>query len=467
MLACRPLLLAWILLSVVQSHTWRACTDLLPLDLLTVALPRPGQAPPTQVQMVQSRGSRGLRLTGAPPAALSFSASQIFTNCDGFPAEFSLVATVKVQKLRPKTSEFLFSVVKEVSGSLLLGLRISETRVHLQTRLPGPWSRLTFKDVPLDNNMWHTLVLSVSGQYAALTVDCGLPLELKQVRSFPSTLSTRGSRFFIGSGGRWRGRFSGLLRQLVLLPGSDASPRLCPTSEPGLAELSVPQVLKSTPLQLDQQRPVYPYEAEARVTAGDRPRCSEPELGQLWLDSLRKGLSICDGLMWRTLLQKKDRLDYLEDYQDLYTLSETFDVEIFSIPSEGLFMAAANRDSGPGSAIYRWTNRSFQLYQNISTQQARAWKHFTIKNKNFLVVADIRRAEPELSVIYRWNQRLRRFLRYQTLETHAAQDWEAFQIQNHSFLVVANHRRARDFSHNIHSVIYRWNPETKGCPLWF
>lgn len=61
--------------------------------------------------------------------------------------------------------------------------------------------------------------------------------------------------------------------------------------------------------------------------------------------------------------------------------------------------------------------------------------------QNFLVVADIRRAEPELSVIYRWNQRLRRFLRYQTLETHAAQDWEAFQIQNHSFLVVANHRR--------------------------
>ena len=39
----------------------------------------------------------------------------------------------------------------------------------------------------------------------------------------------------------------------------------------------------------------------------------------------------------------KERLDYVEDYQDLYTSSETFDVEVFSIPSEGLFMAAANR----------------------------------------------------------------------------------------------------------------------------
>ncbi len=39
----------------------------------------------------------------------------------------------------------------------------------------------------------------------------------------------------------------------------------------------------------------------------------------------------------------KERLDYVEDYQDLYTSSETFDVEVFSIRSEGLFMAAANR----------------------------------------------------------------------------------------------------------------------------
>lgn len=37
------------------------------------------------------------------------------------------------------------------------------------------------------------------------------------------------------------------------------------------------------------------------------------------------------------------RLDYVEDYQDLYTPSETFDVELFSIQSQGLFMAAANR----------------------------------------------------------------------------------------------------------------------------
>uniref|UniRef100_UPI0037E8870F thrombospondin-type laminin G domain and EAR repeat-containing protein-like n=1 Tax=Semicossyphus pulcher TaxID=241346 RepID=UPI0037E8870F len=462
MLVCHFLLLTWMLLSVrVHSQSWRPCTDLLPLDLLTRALPRPGQAPPTQVQMVQSRGSRGLRLGGALVTALSFPTSQIFTNCDYFPAEFSLVTTIKTPRLRQKRNEYIFSVVEEESDSLLLGLRVSENSLHLLVTPPGVGgrSRLSFKDVGLDDNRWHTLVLAVTGPYVTLTIDCGLPLELKQVQSFPSALSTRGSRFFIGSRRRLRGRFSGLLRQLVLLPGSDATPRLCPSADPGLAELSVPQILKSTPLMPDHHGPVYPYEAEARVTRGNPPRCSGPEQGQLWFNAQRKGLFICDGLTWRTLLQNKERLDYVEDYQDLYTSSETFDVEVFSIPSEGLFMAAANRDSRPGSGIYKWRNGSFQLYQNISTQEARAWKHFTIDDKVFLVVANSKEAEPELSVIYRWNPRRRRFLRHQTLETHAALDWEAFQIHNSSFLVVANHRR--DSNHNIHSVIYRWNPNTK------
>ncbi|KAM6978124.1 thrombospondin-type laminin G domain and EAR repeat-containing protein-like isoform 1-T1 [Tautogolabrus adspersus] len=464
MLMCRSLLLTWVLLTArVRSQSWRPCTDLLPLDLLTRALPRPDQVLPTQLQMVQSRGSRGLRLGGVSSTTLSFPASQIFTNCDLFPSEFSLVATIKIPRLRQKRNEYVFSVVEEESDSLLLGLRVSENSLHLLVTHPGVGrrSRMTFKDVGLDDNRWHTVVLAVTGPYTTLTVDCGLPLELKQVQSFPSTLSTRESRLFIGSRRRMRGRFSGLLRQLVLLPGSDATPRLCPSANPSLAELSVPQILKSNPLQPDHQGPVYPYEAEARVTTGNPPRCSGPEQGQLWFNTRRRDLFICDGLTWRTLLQNKERLDYVEDYQDLYTSSETFDVEVFSIPSEGLFMAAANRDSRPGSGIYKWRDGSFQLYQNISTQEARAWKHFTIEDKIFLVVANSKEAEPELSVIYRWNQRRRRFLRHQTLETHSALDWEAFQIHNDSFLVVANHRRARDSNHNIHSVIYRWSPNTK------
>uniref|UniRef100_A0A3B3UW47 Thrombospondin type laminin G domain and EAR repeats n=1 Tax=Poecilia latipinna TaxID=48699 RepID=A0A3B3UW47_9TELE len=308
MLVYRPLLVTWVLLaSSVRSQSWRPCTDLRPIDLLSKALPRPAQATPTQ--MVQSRGSRGIRLTGTTPTALSFTASQIFTNCDYFPSEFSLVATMKIKRLRKKVS-------------------------------------ITESDL-------------------------------------------------------------------------------------------------------------------IRVTAGDRPPCSGPEKGQLWFNVRKKGLFICDGMIKSVFFADKERLDYVEDYQDFYTRSETLDVELFSIPSEGLFMAAANRDSRPGSGIYKWINGSFQLYQNVSTQEAQAWKYFTIDDKVFLVVADMQKAEPELSTIYRWNRRQKRFIRFQTLETHSARDWEAFHIHNNSFLVVANHMRAKDSNHNIHSVIYRWNPDTK------
>lgn len=59
----------------------------------------------------------------------------------------------------------------------------------------------------------------------------------------------------------------------------------------------------------------------------------------------------------------------------------------------------------------------------------------------FLAVANSREAELQLSVIYRWQRRRRRFVQHQTLQTHSAVDWEAFSIQQQHFLVVANHRR--------------------------
>lgn len=159
-----------------------------------------------QLQMVQSRGSRGFRLAGTMATSMSFRASQIFTNCNYFPAEFSLVATLKISKLRQKvslssrrtwsspvlcdgtwlcslcsqTNEYIFSVVKEGSNLLLLGLRVSENHLHLVILSPGVGrrSRVTFKDVNLDDNRWHTVALAVTGPYATLTVDCGLPLEM-------------------------------------------------------------------------------------------------------------------------------------------------------------------------------------------------------------------------------------------------------------------------------------------------
>lgn len=71
-------------------------------------------------------------------------------------------------------------MVQEGTDTLLLGLRVSQNRLHLLTTPPGleGRKRLSFKDVGLDDNLWHTVVLAVTGPYATLTVNCGLPLEL-------------------------------------------------------------------------------------------------------------------------------------------------------------------------------------------------------------------------------------------------------------------------------------------------
>ena len=74
------------------------------MDFLSRVLPRAGEAPLSEVRMVQSRGARGLQLAGAQSAP-SFPASQIFNNCDSFPGEFSIVVTFKIPRLANKVRE--------------------------------------------------------------------------------------------------------------------------------------------------------------------------------------------------------------------------------------------------------------------------------------------------------------------------------------------------------------------------
>jgi hypothetical protein len=52
----------------------------------------------------------------------------------------------------------------------------------------------------------------------------------------------------------------GLMRQLVMLPGSDATPRLCPSRNAQLAELSIPRALQGLPRKSDDNDVLkYPY----------------------------------------------------------------------------------------------------------------------------------------------------------------------------------------------------------------
>uniref|UniRef100_A0A4X2LJ22 Thrombospondin type laminin G domain and EAR repeats n=1 Tax=Vombatus ursinus TaxID=29139 RepID=A0A4X2LJ22_VOMUR len=439
-------------------------TDLRPLDILAEVVPPRDSSPSGGLRMIQAQGARGFHLSAVDsPRLLSFPASRIFLHCDLFPEEFSIVVTLKVFNLPPKKNEYVFTVVEEASDTLLVGLRYSSDKLHflfLSQELSGSWqTRVTFQDVPLTDNQWHTLVLAVSEGSFSLTVDCSVPTDVMVDTPFPMSLTMKGSRFFIGSRRRKKGTFTGLLRQLVLLPGSDATSQMCPSRNSRLAVLSIPSVLRDLTGRPEDERPHYPYEADMKVTLGPRPQCSRTEDARFWFDVSRRGLYLCVGNEWISMIEAKVKLDYVEEYQSLSTPSETLGIEVFTIPHVGLLAAAANRQAS--STIYKWVDGKFVSYQILATHQAQAWKYFTIGKKVFLAVANLEpkdKGQQELSVIYKWSPRKLKFVTYQRIVTHSARDWEAFEIAGESFLAVANHRQGDN--HNIDSVIYKWNPRS-------
>ncbi|KAM5153147.1 thrombospondin-type laminin G domain and EAR repeat-containing protein isoform 2-T2 [Mantella aurantiaca] len=447
LLVCVWTILNWTSLGLtIGVKSWTPCTDLQPLDMLSeIISPNRSLA---GLKMVQSQGVRGFHLSGSPHV-LSFPSSRLFHNCYLFPEEFSIVITVKIPSLPPKKNEYLFTMITEESRHVLLGLRYSENKLHFlfgNTEHPVEWqTKVTFRGISLADDRWHTLVLAVSGTSVTLTIDCSIPTEIVLNKPFPASLNTAKSWIYVGNRRRRKGFFSGLLRQLVLLPGSDATSTICPNAKPRLAELSIPGVLKELPLKTYDDNGLqllYPYEADMKVTLGPQPPCSGSEISQFWMDTSLKGLFLCNGIKWIPVLERKEKLDYVEEYQNLATASETMGLEIFLIQDVGYFAVMANRNNQPGSALYRWSNGRFIIHQYFLTYQAQAWKYFTIEKRIFLALANFEKNDygEELSVIYKWNPKKMKFFPYQSMLTYSARDWEAFHMDGETFLAVANHR---------------------------
>ena len=105
-----------------------------------------------------------------------------------------------------------------------------------------------------------------------------------------------------------------------------------------------------------------------------------------------------------------------------------------------IFLATA--DSGNTSIIWKWDpeEEQYNLFQNISTNNAFHWKYFVIDNRSFLVVANFggNKSGKTYSNVYRWHPKKRRFIVRQHMITHGARSWEHFEISGDNFLVVAN-----------------------------
>lgn len=74
--------------------------------------------------------------------------------------------------------EYVFTLLDEDSDKLLVGLRLSHDKVHFLRRIGDRTERVTFRQVNMADGHWHTMVLALSGHYAILTLDCGIPVEL-------------------------------------------------------------------------------------------------------------------------------------------------------------------------------------------------------------------------------------------------------------------------------------------------
>ena len=83
-------------------------------------------------------------------------------------------------------------------------------------------------------------------------------------------------------------------------------------------------------------------------------------------------------------------MDYIVWHQDLVTSAPVSDLEIFRVPDEGLFLAAAALDRHEPrrkqqSTLFKWNRDHFTVYQSLYTLGAYCWQHFVIgKRVNFV-----------------------------------------------------------------------------------
>lgn len=170
-------------------------------------VPAGGLAPALRV--FEAQGVRGFQLAASQPRALAFPASRLFIHCHRFPEEFSIIVTLRVLSVPAKVSaagralsghslalqrvacrvhvlpqrnEYIFTLMAEESPRVLVGLRYATNKLHFifwSHEHAGSWqTRVTFPNVSLSDNQWHTLVLAVSGQSFSLTVDCSVPKDV-------------------------------------------------------------------------------------------------------------------------------------------------------------------------------------------------------------------------------------------------------------------------------------------------
>jgi hypothetical protein len=139
------------------------------------------------------------------------------------------------------------------------------------------------------------------------------------------------------------------------------------------------------------------------------------------------------------------------------------DWEAFTI-NGSTYLAVANSKSGQASnlksSIYVFSPaiQRFDLFQEIDTSGAQAWKAFVMAGTSYLAVANSNDGSSfnVRSRIYKFESIVSRFVPFQEVDTSDASEWEAFSFNGAMHLAVANHYNG--LTTNIKSSIYRFDP---------
>ncbi|KAL5006179.1 hypothetical protein ScPMuIL_017337 [Solemya velum] len=430
------------------------CTDLNPLNLLEEAMPRIGQLPDgvSVVYDAKSHAHAFQFMQGV--ADVQFPAAQIFQRCGYFPEEFSIFFILKHGR-KYENEECIVNIRDIDRTSISISITNSNI-IFIYDSQPVKFRNYVFRD-----NNWHTVGFSVTGNTVSMTTDC-LNIRRKRLkRQFPSFLMVSNSTIHIASCRSRKSALKGMLKDLLLIPGADAATKACP-----------PRVPRH--IHHDNNLPMFPDFGGLDTPGPKWEDCTWMSVGNLAFDLYSQSLKVCINGIWKQIsirlaAQAKKKLDYLEAYQNIETMGPSIDVELFSIPGEGLFSVFANSGGNSEthhrkksvSGLYQWADKKFRLYQKLTTDEAQSWCSFWIGNQFYLAVANygLNPTHGTNSTIFRWHRRRKKFRVHQDILTWTARDFEYFQNDDDHFLVVANH--AKGSTQEVDSIIYKWNKREK------
>ncbi|XP_070188446.1 thrombospondin-type laminin G domain and EAR repeat-containing protein-like [Littorina saxatilis] len=445
------------LLCLKTNISNNACTQLSslvlaglkPVDLLEVAVPTLEKLPAGVSVMYDTHSHvHGFQFS-RDASDIYFRASKLFPRCRYFPYEFSVFVSMKVTR-RPRREECILSLYDERSRHRVISVVLARGKMVFQFKD----KRYKFKTNIYKDKQWHTYGFSLTAGTLEMSTDCGNKRRRVVRFPFPTYLPITNSSISIGRCKKRRTIFQGLLKDVILVTGGDASVRACPPKvkiQPGL----------------DNFITTFPgYRPLAQFRYGSS-QCEWTDVGNIAFDIYTSKLKVCVNGVWREVNVNTGcrRLDYLVPHQQIDTGAESLDVEIFDIPGEGRFAAFANAAAVSGSpsasAVFKWVDGKFEIYQRLETKSAQSWEFFEIRNQFFLAVANYGTStmEPTNSTVYKWRKRRKKFKPYQQIATWTARDMEHFAIEDDHYLAVANH--AEGDKNLIDSVIYKWDDDER------